>query len=674
MDVELKSHQKEEVINLSSTEDDDLSPHLTQSDEAKKEKKRSESESGIRRLIKHINKHKRNVHPIDDILPPQLIVRNGRFEIFDPEDTHRKINQEGAGHISKKGNRTSKQNNGCFSSMRLKIGLMKFKYGDLVPILRTHIKKIEGEFGSGVAAVFRFTRWAILLNTLLSVLWVGLLVVPAAIGFNYKSLDQHTFSAENIFDGKGKLQYTWMFYGSYPSKSLGYRIDFAYIILGILTFFGSLLIILKSTVETNTDSDRNPYSKLLLATWDFSVTGKEAKESVERGITAMAKDMLSESDAIFKAKSRSKTTKCSIFVRRAIAWIISFLLTAGACTTIYYFLIKVSVAEFVINSTNVQVGKTFLEVYGFSLVFALLNSILPFIIELLPKMEAYEKGMHVVYVNVIRIFLLRLLNIFAMIFTLYDTVTSSSFRGCGGTFIGQEFYKIILLDMAVATILQVATKFSMYLIRRRRKKEPMVSKIVLQIVYRQALVWAGTFFCPVIPFLGILAQLLVFAVNYLIISITCKTPLKRFKKAEGIIFFKSCLIVILACLLIPITTIFASQYISIGTSTIEYSNGTVVKQECGPFGKKAPMDVFEEGKNSLPGWLSTIANWVTSSAVFPTILVMGIIIYIQHLRLRMERKKLKQLRVDFFEFQKRCGFKHLKSGRIEDSREEDTVN
>ena len=44
-----------------------------------------------------------------------------------------------------------------------------------------------------------------------------------------------------------------------------------------------------STVETNTDSDANPYSKLLLATWDFSVTRKEAKESVERGITAMAK-------------------------------------------------------------------------------------------------------------------------------------------------------------------------------------------------------------------------------------------------------------------------------------------------------------------------------------------------------------------------------------------------
>ena len=61
---------------------------------------------------------------------------------------------------------------------------------------------IPGEFGSGVAAVFRFTRWAVLLNMFLSLLWIGFLVVPAAISFDYQSLDQYTFSPENVFDGK----------------------------------------------------------------------------------------------------------------------------------------------------------------------------------------------------------------------------------------------------------------------------------------------------------------------------------------------------------------------------------------------------------------------------------------------------------------------------------------
>lgn len=109
------------------------------------------------------------------------------------------------------------------------------------------------------------------------------------------------------------------------------------------------------------------------------------------------------------------------------------------------------------------------------------------------------------------------------------------------------------------TVVQIISKFGLYLIRKRQKKEPDVSRIVLQIVYRQALVWAGTFFCPIVPVLGLLAQCLVFGLNYLIITVTCKAPTKRFK--EGIIFFKGCLTFTLLCLLIPITTVFATWVI-----------------------------------------------------------------------------------------------------------------
>lgn len=213
--------------------------------------------------------------------------------------------------------------------------------------------------------------------------------------------------------------------------------------------------------------------------------------------------------------------------------------------------------------------------------------------------------------------------------------------------------------MAVATIFQLTAKFSVYVVQRMKKREPVVSKIVLQIVYRQALVWAGTFFCPIIPCLGILDQCLVFAINYLIVMCTCKAPSKRFKQTDGIVFFKGCLIVTLFFLLFPIVTIFASEYVSIGTLTTNYPNGTIVTKSCGPFGNKPPMNVLNEGKNSLPDWLSKVANWITSAAVFPAILVMGILIYIQHLRLKKERKKLKQLQIDYFEYQKQSSFNLL---------------
>ena len=35
--------------------------------------------------MRHLNKQKRNVHPADRTLSPQLVVRDGQFEVFDPE-------------------------------------------------------------------------------------------------------------------------------------------------------------------------------------------------------------------------------------------------------------------------------------------------------------------------------------------------------------------------------------------------------------------------------------------------------------------------------------------------------------------------------------------------------------------------------------------------------------
>lgn len=41
---------------------------------------------------------------------------------------------------------------------------------------------------------------------------------------------------------------------------------------------------------------------------------------------------------------------------------------------------------------------------------------------------------------------------------------------------------------------------------------------VLQLVYRQALIWAGMFFCPVLPLMGVLANALYFQVNKVLVS------------------------------------------------------------------------------------------------------------------------------------------------------------
>ena len=52
------------------------------------------------------------------------------------------------------------------------VHLEVFHETDPVPLWRKALKKIDGNFGSGVAAVFRLYRWLFLMNTYISIVWL----------------------------------------------------------------------------------------------------------------------------------------------------------------------------------------------------------------------------------------------------------------------------------------------------------------------------------------------------------------------------------------------------------------------------------------------------------------------------------------------------------------------
>ena len=93
---------------------------------------------------------------------------------------------------------------------------------------------------------------------------------------------------------------------------------------------------------------------------------------------------------------------------------------------------------------------------------------------------------------------------------------------------------------------------------QKEKKEPDVAALLLQVVYRQALIWSGTFFCPFISFLGLLSQILVFFLNYAQVYFFCKAPNKRFRNVGTTSFYKACMAVTLSILLIPAVTVLGS--------------------------------------------------------------------------------------------------------------------
>lgn len=610
---------------------------LTEGDEKKRTTVQLQpKKSLIRAYQKRFKRMQAKVHPLDRPVSPQILLTDGKFEVWNPG---LKFSDNGC-----EDNEIKTQNifNCCsFKSHAKWSGTSDFLFNG-------KIKKIEVGFGSGVASVFQFIRWVVLHNFVLFFIWGAFLMIPTSIGFDYSVLENTTFKFENIIDGNGPLQHLWLFYGAYPPNQHKYRIDIAYILVALVSYFGTLFMLLRSIAKTEARVKGSTLSLLLFTSFNFSLHTPSDQEALRSDTSIQAKDALSEVKAKEEARSKVRRGIWLLILRRMFAWTISIALTVAACVIIYIFLTEVTVAELIASKTNVKIGRGFLKNNGLSLVFSLINLIFPAIISKLVKIEGYAKVTTEIRINVVRVFSLRFLSIVVLMGTLYSTVTSESFIGCGGTFIGQEFYKIIVFDMFIVQLIRFAIKGVIGLIRKE-KKQPDISGIILQVVYRQALIWSGTFFCPAISLLGLFSQIIVFMSNFLLVSKFCKAPSKRFRNEGTTSFYKSCMVVTLGILLVPAVTVLGSKYVSIGNLRTLHSVNTT----CGPFKDKAPLLVLKEisdNKKSMPDWLHKSFDWLTSAAVFPAFIVLSTIIYVQTVRLKRQARSYKELQIDHNKF------------------------
>lgn len=199
------------------------------------------------------------------------------------------------------------------------------------------------------------------------------------------------------------------------------------------------------------------------------------------------------------------------------------------------------------------------------------QGLLPPFFKQLTKLDQVVHPSAKLQINVSRIYILRMANLYAFLWGLYirtglggeqQPAWSEAHRTppehCAGTVIGQEFYKLVLVDAIVTALSRTFWAVTPYLWvslvrtdtltvklwalvsqsvprshpgraspeprsgrRAQRKRTPGEIDLVdavLQLVYRQALIWAGFFFCPVLPLLGVLANALYFQVNRVLVG------------------------------------------------------------------------------------------------------------------------------------------------------------
>ncbi|XP_071158741.1 transmembrane channel-like protein 7 [Mytilus edulis] len=472
------------------------------------------------------------------------------------------------------------------------------------PIFKSYIKYIESNFGSSIGSLFVFVRWVILLNLFLSLVWLSVVVIPTAVTFNYNNISQE-LEWMNFIGGEGAIRESWLFYGGYPEVIDGvYHIALAYLMMILLTYFGSLFVILNNLggsdrPKSSTFSSRFKFSSIIFSSWDHGVTSADASNNLSVGIASVLKDNISEDLAKTKSKTRNRRETYTILFSRILAWGITIILIGGGCATIVWLVLYEKFSD----------SKDFLSVYLPSIIFSLINIIIPLIVSMLPGyLEHYSSGKKELCITLSRIFILRMANLFALIVTLYKNSTELT-GGCTGTVIGQEFYKLVIMDTIVHAVVSTGMSIAKYKYTKE-KSEFNISAAVLVLIYRQGLVWVGTIACPLMPLLGALSSLVFFFLNYAIIKYTCKPPIKRWNQSRNTAFIMGFLLTTLVVIIAPVSVVVGSHHV------IQLGQTSIPGKYCGPFSDKKPTEAYGKFKRQLNlDILKEVLQWLSSDSV-----------------------------------------------------------
>ncbi|XP_078657057.1 transmembrane channel-like protein 3 [Branchiostoma floridae x Branchiostoma belcheri] len=500
-----------------------------------------------------------------------------------------------------------------------------------IPVFLPQIKKVKARFGSGVVSVFIFMRWIFLLNLFLSAMWCSFVVIPMASAFDSSSLTSD-FTLDTLFTAKAAMSEVLMFYGNYDTSTDPYPLDLAYLLMIFLTYFGTLFLVLRAIAAGNSAiSDSHcAFSRLLMTSWEYSLTSPEAVDNLHQTIAGSFRDLLTDTKNKEQTVNRTRKDKLKIFSRRLLAWFLTLVLIGGGSAMILLPVLYRAETLDVLAAAMPGSLRSFVETFGITIIFMVVNALVPALVPLLPRFERYSSHKTELYVTIGRVFVFRLTNLMALLFSLYTEVNQSeASTTCPGTFLGQELYKLVVLD-TLGNSLVTLLHYLMVFYWTGRRQQLRVHKVVLSVTHRQALILVGTLACPVLPLIGILSTTLSFFTLYFVVTRTCSPPVCRWRESGNSQFYMWLLAAVLIVLCLPVSFLVSdANYINLGGKT----------PSCGPFGTEPPIGAFHRFRDEVLGgtWLQSALAVVFSGLIgIPLILIMAAVI--SYYRVRVARE------------------------------------
>lgn len=428
------------------------------------------------------------------------------------------------------------------------MGMQRLKYNisDLLSHLdlwHSHLKDIQGNFGSGVTSYFLFLRRMFLLDVLMSILLMGFVTVPQIIyDRSRSSVPSHIFRNGspsvgydgvfvNIFTGAGLFADTVMYYGHYTNETLvvpggttSYDMPLAY----LFTMAVCLLCCLVFLTTSLTRSYKHNYIELsmgvkdvfsakVFSAWDFSIESRHAATLKSRSIYNELKELLSMERRA--EEQRPLGVRMARVLARVAINVLILAIMAASGWLVYYLLDK----------NSLQNDIPVLSEMTVALVVGALCFVLPTVFLVLSEWEFIDSVQGRLYLNLARVTLFKVILLGVLMYFWLSAPRGEGY--CWESRLGQEVYRLLLVDTAFVLLLTTGVgevlRSAVYkhLTTWVGPPELDIAHNTLDLIYTQTLVWVGLFYCPLLPLVGSLKLLLTFYVKR--VSVMCTQPSLR---------------------------------------------------------------------------------------------------------------------------------------------------
>uniref|UniRef100_A0A803SRR8 Transmembrane channel-like protein n=1 Tax=Anolis carolinensis TaxID=28377 RepID=A0A803SRR8_ANOCA len=480
------------------------------------------------------------------------------------------------------------------------------------------LKQISGRFGSSILSYFLFVKTLLTFNFFLFLILL-VFVVAMQAAYPPATHNREAFTGLELFTGAGYFTHTLLYYGYYsnftlndpcasssnvthcrqPSQvQLPYNMPLAYLFVTGVSFFVTCILLVYSMSRSFGESYRvgsasGELAVKVFCAWDYKVIQK-------RSVLLQSENICTQLKA-----SEGKAA------HRAIP-----------------SLPQVHQDKF---SASNRVGKEALLLF-LPLLVSLINLLVPYMYNLLAAWEKQESPVLEVYVAICRNLILKMVILGLLCYHWLSREVTSSKIQCWETFVGQELYRLVVMDF-IFTLLDTFFGELMWRVilekklQRKQRPEFDIARNVLELIYGQSLTWLGVFFAPLLPAVQILKLLLLFYIKKASLMRNCQSPSKPWRASH-----MSTIFITLLCF--P-SFLGASIFLSYTIWAVKPS------EMCGPFqtfetiydsGKTWVVDLEQSSPNLT--WFTWIHQHLIQNSFF-LFLISGILLAVIYLNIQV---------------------------------------